>query len=219
MNKPMSELVYPVIRYALQLKERLDREDPESIDIEAEQRELLGRIHNDAAARRAPDYLGDGQMFLGVRYALACWLDELFIVHSSWSNLWNERKLEVHLYDTLERAGKFWDQADLVLGRPGTPKMAFRPGPDAIEAFFLFIVLGFRGKFLNNPAKIREYVEDMRLVVAKTDAWEPPRDIAVKTNIEPLEGRELLQRTVWVYGGIAVMVLIALLILYQFLRA
>lgn len=218
MNKRLSDLVYGVIQSALDLKDRLDKEDPSTLDIETEQRELLSRIQNDSAARLVPDFLGDNQMFLGVRYALACWLDELFIVHSSWSNLWNERKLEVLLYDSLVRAEKFWDQADLVLSRPGTPKIAFRPGPDAIEAFFLFIVLGFRGKFLNNPAKIREYVESMRILVAKTDPWVPPRDIPVKPNPAPLEGRETLQRTIWIYGSIAVAVAITFLILFQFLQ-
>src|SRR4051794_25297936 len=96
MNRDLGNQVYRVINHALALRERLER--GESPDIEKEQGQLMALIQNEMEARRLPDYGGDGANFLGVRYALACWLDELFIVYSPWADLWNKRKLEVTLY-------------------------------------------------------------------------------------------------------------------------
>ena len=213
MTPQFSNLVYPVITYALELKDRLGR--GESADLETEQRELLNRLTSEAEGRRQTDYAGDGQHYLGVRYALACWLDELFIVHSPWSDRWNDRKLEVALYGTNDRAWKFWDQADLVLRRPNTPKIAHPPGLDAVEAFFLCVVLGFRGKHLNTPAKTREYVDDMRTQVSRTSAWQSPRDTGVETNVEPLTGRASLRRTFLLFGGLSMFVTLILLVILQ----
>ena len=213
MNKQFGNLVYPVISCALDLKDRLDRGD--SPEIEAEQRKLFELLRTDGETRRLTDYIGDGGVFLGTRYILACWIDELFIVHSrsTWSDLWKEKILEVALYGSRDRAWKFWDQADLVLKRPNTPRVSISPGLDALETVFLCVALGFRGKYLDHPTKIREYVEEIRSQVTKTGAWQSPRGLGVKTNAEPLLGRERLRRVVGVYGGVALIVILVLLIL------
>src|SRR5947209_13972033 len=113
----------------------------------------------ESEARRHPDFGGEGERpaqtpaseaapagrpFLGVRYALACWLDELLILNSPWSAAWNERKLEAALYGTNDRAWKFWEQAELAAARPTT---------DALEGFFLCVVLGFRGELGLEPER------------------------------------------------------------------
>ena len=151
-----------------------------------------------------PDYGGDGSVFLGSRYALTCFLDELFIVHTSWGSLWNDRKLEVSQYGSNDRAWKFWDQADIVLRRPSAPRTPSPPGLDAVEVVFLCVVLGFRGKYLENPAKVKEYVDDLRPQVTRAEAWESPADRGVKTNVKPLAGREALRRVVGIFGGLSV---------------
>jgi type VI protein secretion system component VasF len=213
MNKPFGHVVFPVFSAALELKDRLDQ--GEAPELEVEQRKLLDLLRTDGETRRGTDYVGDGNAFLGARYALACWIDELFIVHTPapWSDQWKEKVLEMTLFGTRERAWKFWDQVDLVLKRPNTPRIAIPPGLDALEAFFLAVVLGFRGKFLDNPAKVREYLEEIRPQVSRTGAWPMPRDHGVTTNAEPLVGRETLRRVVSVYGGLTVLVILVLLIL------
>lgn len=215
MNKQFANVVYPVIAQALRLKERLDQ--GESADIETEQRELLEKLRPDGETRRLSDFNGDGSVFLGARYALTCWIDELFIVHSPWSDVWNEHKLEVALFGSLVRAGRFWDQLDVALKRPNTPRPPVPPGPDALETFFLCVVLGFRGRYLNEPAKVREYVEEMRPQISRTSAFQSPRDLGVATNVEPLVGRQTLRRIIGVYGGISLVVLLVLLILGRLL--
>jgi type VI secretion system protein ImpK len=210
MNPQFSELVHPVISYALDLKDRLDNGDEP--DLETEQRQLIDRLRSDSETRRLGDYTGDGAVFLGARYALTCWIDELFIVYSSWSDLWKEKILEVTLYGSRDRAWKFWDQAEIALRRPNTPRLTTPPGPDALETFFLCVVLGFRGKYLENPAKVKEFVEEMRPQVTRPGSWSVPREIAVNTNVEPLLGRTALGRVIGMYGGLSLVLVLVLLI-------
>jgi type VI secretion system protein ImpK len=216
MTPQFGELVHPVISHALDLKDQLDRGD--RLDLEVEQRRLIEKLRSNGEVRHLIDYTGDGAVFLGARFALSCWIDELFIVHSPWADLWKERPFEVALYGSRERAGKFWDQADLVLRRPNSPRAPTAPGFDAMETFFLCIVLGFRGKYLENPGKVREYVEEMRPQVTRTTPWPMPRDHGVKTNVEPLQGRSSLRRVIAIYGGLSLLIAFVLLIVYQFLR-
>jgi type VI secretion system protein ImpK len=216
MTPQFGELVHPVISHALDLKEQLDR--GAKLDLDVEQRRLIERLRANGEVRHLFDYTGDGTVFLGARFALSCWIDELFIVHSSWADLWKERPFEVALYGSRERAGKFWDQADLVLRRPNSPRAPAAPGLDATETFFLCIVLGFRGKYLENPGKVREYVEEMRPLVTRTTPWPMPLEHGVKTNVEPLLGRSRLRRVIVLYGGLSLLIAFLLMIVVQFLR-
>jgi type VI secretion system protein ImpK len=213
MTPQFNDLVHPVIAYALDLKDRVDRGD--APDLDAEQRQLLERLRSDAEARRVSDYFGDGVVFLGARYALTCWLDELFIVHSRWSELWKERVLEYALFGSRDRAWKFWEQAEIALRRPNTPRVSPPPGPDALETFFLCVVLGFRGRYLENPAQVREILEEMRSQVARPGTWVGPRDLGMKTNVEPLAGTETLRRVLAIYGGVSLAVALGLLVVLR----
>lgn len=214
MNKPFGRIVHRVLGQALDVKDRLDR--GESPDIEFVRHQLIGLIRSESEARRLPDYAGDG-VYLGTRYALACWVDELFIIHCRppWADDWKERTLEYELFGSNVAATKFWEQVDIVLRRPGAPRSPTQPGPDAVEAFFLCAALGFRGTYFDNPAKVREYVEEMRAVIARPSPWQPPRDLGVKTNAAPLAGNDALRRVAGIYGGLALAVALLLLILYR----
>ena len=218
MTPSFTQVVFPLIIYALDIKDRLDKGTSPAPDFEATQRELLTRLRSEIEARRQPDYGGDGSVFLGARYALTCWLDEIFIAHSSWSGVWNDRKLEVALYGTNERAWKFWDQVDVVLRKPTAARALTTPGLDAVEAVFLCIVLGFRGKYLENPSKLREYLDEMRPQITRGEAWQPPADRGVKTNVEPLAGRAALRKTIGFYGSLSVAGTFLILFVYLLAR-
>jgi type VI protein secretion system component VasF len=215
MNKPFGRIVYKVFARALDVKDRLDAGQP--VDFEATRHELLSLIRNEAEGRRLSDYSGDG-VFLGARYALACWVDELFIIHcqSPWADQWKERALEFEIFRTNVAATKFWEQADIVLRHPGAPRASIAPGSDAVETFLLCVVLGFRGTHFDNPAKVREYVEELRPQLTRPIPWQSPRDLGVQTNVAPLLGRETLRRVVGVYGGLTLVLALVLLVLYRF---
>src|SRR5437868_4838997 len=128
MRDEIADLVHPVLSYGLQVKERLERKEP--LDLGTEQAALKGLLLTELEARRLVDFGGEvgsetrsggmsradmgrrgSEAFLGIRYALACWLDELFILDSPWGREWNERKLEASLYGSNDRAWAFWEQA------------------------------------------------------------------------------------------------------------
>src|SRR5262245_14486193 len=125
LSEELSNLVHPIIAHALGVKQRLDR--GETLHIDTEQAALKALLLPDSEAQRRADFGGvvfhesrgvgahaeedpnrRASRFLGVRYALSCWLDELFVVYSPWSQDWNERKLEVALYGGNDRAWRFW---------------------------------------------------------------------------------------------------------------
>ena len=116
MHEDIAALAYPVVNHGLELWQRLDR--GEMPDIDAEQailKDLLlvetpghrrtefdgdsWRAHGDLTSRQtaAVPQRGTDQLFLGIRYALVCWLDEIFTCNSPWSARWNEQKLEMEL--------------------------------------------------------------------------------------------------------------------------
>src|SRR5439155_11845235 len=119
-------------------------------DFATAQNELQGLLQSASQAQRWADFGGDRtsgdsivrDQFLGIRYALVCWLDEIFILDSPWKDQWSERSLEIDLYNSRERAWKFWEQADNASARPTT---------DALEVFFLCVMLGFRGNKVDSP--------------------------------------------------------------------
>ena len=214
MNKQFGQIVLKVLSHAFDVKDRLER--GESPDIEVEQRQLLSMIRAEGEGRRHPDYWGDG-VFLGARYALACWVDELFIIHCQppWADEWKDKILEYEIFGTNLAATKFWEQADIVLRRPNALRAPTTPGLDAVETFFLCVVLGFRGTYFDNPGKVREYIEDMRPQLTRTNPWQSPRDLGVKTNVEPLVGQAKLRRVVGIYGSLALLVALLSLVLWR----
>ena len=135
MTPHFGELIHPVLNYALDLKQRL--RNGEKPDLIAEQRILVERLRFDSAVRRMVDYVDDGGNFLGARYALTCWIDELFIVNSSWADEWKEKVLEMDLYGTRARVWKFWEPAEIALRQPRAPLALVSPGLDAVETSFL----------------------------------------------------------------------------------
>jgi type VI secretion system protein ImpK len=162
MREEIANLVYPVLTHGIRLKERLTDDEPP--DFATSQKELLGLLQAAGQAQRLADFVGDrpvddsvrsvrGDKFLGIRYALVCWLDEIFILDSPWKEQWTEHSLEVDLYKSRERAWKFWEQADWASARPGT---------DAIEVFYLCVMLGFRGDKASKPDELAAWCERIK---------------------------------------------------------
>jgi type VI secretion system protein ImpK len=221
MREELANLVYPVIMRGLEVKERL--EAGEALTFEVEQGALKGLLLTDTEARRWPDFGGDAEAFaghngggseapahperfLGVRYALACWLDEIFVLNSSWDALWNEQKLEVALYGSNDRAWKFWHQARLA---------EKRPGHDALEVFFLAVMLGFRGELRAEPARLQAWVAAASSHIARGQGsqWIAPPELEPVTRVPPLRGRDRLRRAV-LAGGVLLLLLVPVLAVF-----
>jgi type VI secretion system protein ImpK len=210
MREEIANLVHPVFNHALRLKERLER--GETPDLNAEQAALKGLLLSEFEAQRWADFGGQdggldnsllrgsrgteagrpgGDAFLGVRYALVCWLDEIFIGDSPWSELWSDRKLETALYGSNDRAWKFWEQARQAEARSGT---------DVLEVFYLCVMFGFRGDLREEPAKLQAWANTTQTRISKSQGqeWPPPPELDPPTHVPPRHGRQQLQTMVLV---------------------
>ncbi len=207
MQEDIADLVHPVLAHGMRLQERLDR--GESPEIRVEQAIFKDLLLTESEASRWTDFGGEvrrassgfGQpgtanggrgfsdQFLGIRYALVCWLDEMFTCDSPWGTLWNERKLEVELYGTNDRAWKFWEQAQRAQAQPGS---------NALEAFFLCVMLGFRGNLREDADQLQTWIANAkhRLGSVRQIDWPYGSELEAPTRVPPLRGQEKLRRMV-----------------------
>lgn len=196
MQDQIAHQVHQVIGAGLDLKERLERGERPSFD--TEHTKLKGLLLADGAIRNITDYSGDAaaqgvrtsmgamrgaEPFLGIRYALACWLDEMFIADSPWSAAWTEQTMEVAVYGgSSQRAWRFWEQAR---------KAEARPGIDALEVYLWCVMLGFRGQ---PPAEVNtaQWIESARsrVLTAATQEFVPPTERDAPSYVPELRGRD-----------------------------
>jgi type IV/VI secretion system ImpK/VasF family protein len=209
MREDIANLVHRVFSQGLHLTSRLQQQrQPDLGLLQAENAALHGLLTMAHRARGYPDYEGDPRppgaagfpqvpdmpyppnLFLGIRYALACWVDEVVMATQPWvAEWWNFNKLETKLYPPLnDRHWKFWEQAGLA---------EIRADIDALEAVYLCVILGFRGKFQDNPKGLREWRAKVEPRLRSTLRGEEPPEPSVRRltlHKEPLAGYRLYQR-------------------------
>jgi type VI secretion system protein ImpK len=218
MQEGIAQLVFPVINHGLRLKERLMTGDVP--DFDSERAELKRRLTNPDAYRFA-DFAGEesknltitrggNQPYLGVKYALVAWLDEIFSDDPYWGNQWIERTLENELYGSRIRAELFWEQAT---------RAETRPGSDALEVYFLCVMLGFRGVKADQPEELQNWVTTTQARIARSQGgdWPAPPEVDPPIHVPPLRGRDQIQKMVLV-AGMLLLVITPLLTLFIFLN-
>jgi type VI secretion system protein ImpK len=181
MREELANLVFPTFRYGLHLQERL--EQGEKLKLEDEQNQLRQRLRSREEAAHTRDYGGDGR-FLGGHFALVCWLDEIMIFNTPAGAQWKNHTLEFEFYRTADRATLFWEQADLAYSRP-----------DALEVFYLCVVLGFRGRYRDQPAELKAWRKraEERIRKSRPSKANLPEEATPSSNPEPLRARDRLR--------------------------
>lgn len=167
MRADLADQTFAVLRHGLALRDRLARGERPALA--AEQAKLKGLLGANTTApwgatadpRASADHARPD--FLGVRYALTCWLDEVMIA-AGWPE-WEASGLEFALYRTNLRYGNFWTQARLAEAIPDSP--------DAHEAFLWCVLLGFRGEMEHTPDLLREWVAAARTRALRHGGREP----------------------------------------------
>jgi type IV/VI secretion system ImpK/VasF family protein len=211
MRQEIADIVFPVFSHALRVRERL--ENGEALDMVAEQATLRGLLKTAAEAQRWPDYGGDGERYLGIRYALTCWLDEVFILDSPWGQQWNENALEVSLYQTeRQRAWRFWAQAKMAQARSAV---------DALEVFYLCMMLGFRGDGPEPPETLAAWREAAEAQISRGQGqtWPGPQELKPEGDSLPRRGRERLRRAALALVAVAaVLIPTATFVLFDLFR-
>jgi type VI secretion system protein ImpK len=215
MREELAKLVHPVLLHGIKLKERLNRgERPHLASEQATLKGMLGSANQPPPWGTGMDAHGsmDGTRFHGIRYALTCWLDEIFI-DSNWRREWDENKLESALFQTNIRYSNFWAQARLAEGIPG--------GGDAQEAFLLCVLLGFRGELGERPEALREWVTAARARASRGMGKElpPVPEKTPESNVPLLLGVEGYQRMVKTFSiGLLILVPVVTFLLITLLR-
>ncbi|MBY0231718.1 MAG: DotU family type IV/VI secretion system protein, partial [Gemmataceae bacterium] len=180
MGEDIVSEVYPVLRLALAYRSMLQQGKP--LSVEAVQAELRGKL------RVAGSRNDEGEGYLGIRYAVVCWLDELFIIDSPWQADWSARALEPALYQTRSRAHDFWEQSR---------RASSRSDRAALEAFYLCLLLGFRGELRDNPRELAEVRKQLETQIGLRGRmrWpdEPPEQPVPGTDVPLLSARERLR--------------------------
>jgi type VI secretion system protein ImpK len=204
----MANQVYDVMLHGLKLRERVAAgERPHLGTEQAKLKSMLGSASSpppwgsESDPNKSVGAEHAAREFLGIRYALTCWLDEL-LIDAGWRE-WDEHKLESALYRTNIRYSNFWSQARLAEAVPSAA--------DAQEVFLLCVLLGFRGEMAETPDRLREWVQTTRSRVTRHLGKELPPlpEKAPVTDVPPLLGiegyRRMSQRFV---GGVLVAVLL-----------
>ncbi|HET6572203.1 MAG TPA: DotU family type IV/VI secretion system protein [Fimbriiglobus sp.] len=228
MHDKIVRRMHEVFGYGLDLKERLER--GESPTFVTEHARLLSLLLAGGELDFDPAYRGDlaspagranmtrdlSNLFLGVQYALACWLDEVFLLDapSWWGQQWETDSLEVRLYGgSQERAWRFWDQARKAEGPRGSP--------EALEAFLWCVMLGFKGApdTLNPPVNPPVWVDNVRkrVLSARSAEFPTPAQKEAPTRVPALRGPDRLKtmlRVAVVVGAAAMFALGIALVKY-----
>ena len=150
--------------------------------------------------------------FMGIRYPLVCWLDEIFCLDSPWADRWNERKLEVDLYKSNDRAWKFWQQAAIIDAKSDIKKL---------EIYFWCVMLGFRGMMIDDPGRLFEWCATHREKLCQIRPLDFPEELEPDpiTRATPHYALLLHRRMLKICGSVlvvAIPILFFLMIRYFF---
>lgn len=202
MQDEVARIAHPVIGYALKIKDRLDR--GEDVSPDRTHAELERLLTPTAGSRSAFAKEED------VRYALTCWVDELFILHSPWRQRWNESKLEFQLFRSNERASRFWEKANRALAAGDVA---------LVEVFLLCAALGFRGDLAEDRERLVEWTESARRLIDAelARAWVNPPGREPRIHVPPLSARRRFARAS-ARVGILALVVIPIVVLFLMLR-
>ena len=197
-NTEFASHVHDVFAHGLDLVERLDiakrtgRE--KELDFEAEHGRILALFWPEGEVAENPDFKGTPSGFLGARYALACWLDELFIPRtptSDWDKAWAEASMEYRVFGTTQqRAWRFWQQAKLAAAQT-------RAGTDALEVYLWCFALGFKGE--PDPEVVKDphaWANTTRgnLIMSRNQPFPHETGLPLRRPIRVLTGRQAFNR-------------------------
>jgi type VI protein secretion system component VasF len=192
MQDEVARLSHPVISYTLKIKDRLER--GEDVSPDRTFAELVRLLTPTVGGR--PGFAKEED----VRYALTCWADELFILHSPWRQRWNESKLEFQLFRSNERASRFWEKANRYLAA-GDAAM--------VELSLLCVALGFRGDLADDPPRLIAWVDSARRLVDAelARAWVNPAAREPRIHVPPLPARARFEKAASRVGILALVVI------------
>lgn len=142
------------------------------------------RARIQALITRAENEIGQGLEWELAKKALVYWTDEVLIA-ASWEGCywWNENKLETEYFETNDRAWLFYRSAE----RAASADVKRR---DALEVYYIAVVLGFRGIYGDNePERLEKLVRQHGFRHPTLEAWlrETARRITLGGDRPPID--------------------------------
>ena len=145
------------------------------------------------------------------KFALAAWVDDVLTVSKDWDgkDWWENNSLEFEFFKTQQRATMFYTKAKEATGLPRR---------DALEVFYICVVLGFRGLYGRPPEEATMLADHLQLP-HNIDQWAQQTSRAIQLgqgrppiaenpqaagSAPPLEGKSLFLET-----SLATIVLVA----------
>jgi type VI secretion system protein ImpK len=185
MSPQFSTIVDPIFLKVIALMDRIEKNSVTSPDWE---RQTLETLFRESEAQAS-----DGAAWTLAKYALVAWIDDL-LISSPWSgrDWWESNSLEFAMFKTRDRATKFF-----INGK----EAAELPRRDALEVYYLCVILGFRGLYklreaeliaaqLNLPMTISAWIKNTAAAIQLRQGRPPIRETPQPSSgAPPLESR------------------------------
>jgi type VI secretion system protein ImpK len=169
MTPNFAQAVDPIYLYVLALLDRISRSAKIKVH---DERANIRNLIDEAEAR-----LGFGSEWELAKYALVSWVDEM-LVETDWEGRewWGNNVLEIELFNSRERNETFFIKAR---------KASTITGRDALEVFYVCVILGFRGLYqdpssgaavaqtLDLPTELNEWARQTALAIRLGQGRDP----------------------------------------------
>jgi type VI secretion system protein ImpK len=201
MTPKFAQAVDPVILNVLALLDRIHRDEQPAPQNE--------RLRVRALIDQAEALVGAAQEWKLAKYALVSWIDEM-LVEAPWDgrDWWSNNVLEVELFSTRQCYDQFYVKAK---------EASTLPQRDALEVFYICVVLGFRGLY-RDPEFSSSTIQSLDLP-PDVESWAKQAAMAVRLGqgrpsirgqMRELRGAPPLQaRYLTLWSGLALLMLLA----------
>ncbi|MDC0935258.1 DotU family type IV/VI secretion system protein [Pirellulales bacterium] len=191
MTPKFAQAVDPIFLYVLALLDRISRDEKPKPE---EERLRIRTLIDQAEAA-----LGSGGEWELAKYALVSWVDEM-LVDALWDGRewWSNNVLEIDLFNSRQCNEEFFVKAQQATARTGR---------DALEVFYVCVILGFRGLYhesttsreialaLNLPAELKDWTRQAAMSIRLGQGRPPLSDPGAEIEgAAPLRPRA---RVVW----------------------
>ncbi|MCH5372794.1 MAG: DotU family type IV/VI secretion system protein [Planctomycetes bacterium] len=138
MTPEFAAAIDPVFLHVLGVLDRISRN--ESLSAPEEHNAVMNWL------RQAEGQLGQRTDWELAKFAMVAWIDDM-LIEAPWDGRlwWKENALEVEIFNTRERATRFYTMAQ------DASRLTRR---DALEVFYVCVVLGFRGLYRDSQAAL-----------------------------------------------------------------
>jgi type VI secretion system protein ImpK len=162
MTPKFAKAVDSVFMHVLELLERIARDD--NLVVQEERVRIRGWI------TQAENQLGQSPDWQLAKYALVSWIDDV-LIEAPWDgrNWWMENPLEVEIFNTRLCNEQFYMKAK---------EATSLASKDALEVFYVAVVLGFRGLYRDPNAAAM--LAEPRGLPLDLEAWAKQTSLAIQ---------------------------------------